>query len=93
MIDVAETGISKEEVMMGTILFARIAKAMADTERVAQFKINVGGDDCKVYIHTTWGAEIDAYQPRPYWMLAVTKALDTLDEIKPETAPDTDDKE
>ena len=88
-----EAGVSKEEVVMGTILFARIAKAMADTERVAQFKLNVGGNDCKVYILTTWGAEFNTYEQRPQWMLAVTKALDWLDDIKPETVPTTDDKE
>ena len=88
-----EVGVSKDEVMMGCILFARIAKAMADTERVGEFKIHVCDNDCKVYILTTWGAEINAYALRPQWMLAVTKALDELDEIKPETIPSTDNKE
>lgn len=86
-------GLTKEEVVMGTILFARIAKAIADTERVGEFKIHVCDNDCKVHILTTWGARIDSYEPRPKWQLAVTQALDELDEIKPETAPTTDDKE
>ena len=71
----------------------RIAKAREDTARVEQFKIDVCGNDCKVYILTTWGPEINAYEPRLKWRLAVTQALDELDDIKPGTVPSTDTKE
>lgn len=64
-------------------LFDRISKARDDKERVEQFKIDVCGGDCKIYILTTWGAEINHYQPRPNWRQAVTDALDELDDIKP----------
>ncbi|MCK4513005.1 hypothetical protein KAW64_14765 [bacterium] len=75
-------------------LFERIAKAREDTDRVEQFKIDVCGNDCKVYILTTWGAEINAYEPRMDWRVAVTQALDELDDIKPGTdTGDTTEKE
>ena len=75
------------------VLMARIVKAIADVERVAEFKIHVCDDDCKVHIRTTWGTPIDHYQPRPDWRHAVRKALDDLDEIKPGIEPSTNAKE
>ena len=74
-------------------LMDRIAKAIADEKRVAEFRIHVCDNDCLVYIRTTWGPEINAYEPRLKWRLAVTQALDELDDIKPGTVPSTDTKE
>ena len=74
-------------------LMDRIAKAMEDETRVAEFKIHMCDKDCKVYIRTTWGPEINQYQPRLKWRLAVTQALDELDDIKPPVVPATTDKE
>ena len=74
-------------------LMDRITKAIADEKRVGEFKIHVCDNDCKVYIGTTWGPEINAYEPRPKWRRAVTAALDELDDIKPGTEPSTTDKE
>ena len=71
----------------------RIAKAREDTTRVEQFKIDVCGNDCIVYILTTWGPEINHYAARLKWRVAVTGALDELDDIKPATEPSTTDKE
>ena len=65
------------------ILFDRMQKAVADKARVGEFKIHVCDDDCKVYIRTTWGPEINAYAPRPAAWRAVKDALDELDDIKP----------
>lgn len=85
--------IAMEAARFDIALMDRIAKAIADTERVAEFKIHVCNNDCKAYVRTTWGAEINNYELREHWRLAVTKALDDLDEIKPGTVPNTDDKE
>lgn len=74
-------------------LMERIEKAIADTERVAEFHINVFGEDCDCCIVTTWGPVILHEQPRPDWRHAVTKALDELEDIKQNTDPATDGKE
>ena len=76
-----------------TDLFDRMQKAVADEARVGEFKIHVCDNDCKVYIRTTWGPEINANQPRKDAWLAVREALDELDDIKPGTEPSTDTKE
>lgn len=74
-------------------LMDRIAKAMEDEKRVGEFKIHSCDRDCKVYIRTVWGSEINRYEFRPEWRLAVTLALDELDDIKLNTDPSTDEKE
>ena len=74
-------------------LFDRIQKAVADEHRVGEFKIHVCDNDCKVYIRTTWGPEINAYQLRKDTWRAVRDALDELDQIKPPVIPATLDKE
>jgi len=74
-------------------LMDRIAKAMEDEKRVGEFKIHTSDKDCKVYIRTVWGSEINAYEPRLKWRLALTQALDELDDIKPGTVPSTEAKE
>ena len=74
-------------------LMDRIAKAIEDTARVDEFEIRVYGDDCEVYIRTTWGPEINHHQHRDDWRRTVTAALDELDDIKPGTEPSTTDKE
>ncbi len=66
-------------------LFDRMQKAVADEARVAAFVIDVCGNDCTVYIRTTWGPEITKYRRRPDTWLAVRDALDELDDIKPGT--------
>jgi len=75
-----------------TALMARVVNAIEDTERVGEFKIHVCDNDCKVYIHTTWGPEINAYAPRKDWHKAVTQALDELDDIKPIADLSTDER-
>ena len=74
-------------------LFDRMQKAVADEARVAEFVIDVGEKGCRVYIRTTWGPEINAYQPRKDTWRAVREALDELDQIKPPVIPATLDKE
>lgn len=90
---VGDLGINKEEVVLGTILFARIAKAIADTERVVWFELSTGSKEAVVHMHTAYGVVINTRQPRAQWRLALTTALDELDDIKQETVPTTDDKE
>ena len=62
---------------------------------MADFDFHVGVTDCKVYIRTTWGPEINKYQRRPDTWIAVRDALDELDDIKPDTDTEgtTDTKE
>ena len=74
-------------------LMARIVNAIEDTERVGEFKIHVCDNDCKIHIRTTWGPEINAYEPRSLWRVGVRDALDELDDIKPIIDPSTDEKE
>ena len=75
-------------------LFDRMQKAVADEARVAEFRVHVCDNDCKVYIRTTWGPEINAYEPRGHTWVAVREALDELDDIKPGTDTEgTTDKE
>ena len=70
--------------LLAVVALARMAKAIEDTERVASFKLYVTEKECDVFIRTTWGAIIEHTQPREHWVLAVGKACDELDAIKPE---------
>ena len=70
--------------LLAVVALARMAKAIEDTERVASFNLSVVDKDCVVYIETTWGVLIAHSQPREHWVLAVGKACDELDAIKPE---------
>lgn len=89
----AETRTASKKPAGDDILIDRIAKAVADEDRVGEFKVHVCDNDCIVYIRTTWGPEINHHSLRPDWRRPVVAALDELEDIKQDTDPSTDTKE